>query len=182
MLQVTLAQKTYLNLVHIHTLLPSKMTLLTEKYSQNLVILFYFILFGGNTQDSKPWRQHLSSSEKTAPKRQQGKSGCIQVCNKGSRESEHQRSGVKLRNVAFYVWEDASLWTHWIQCFHMQLSYLGQPWFPVHLKERQTAAACIPQLLSNHHEGWQHPLDQFWEPSFTAGDQKSLMAVTFLVY
>ena len=31
-------------------------------------------------------------------------------------------------------------------------------------------------------EGWQHPLDQFWEPSFTTGDQKSLMSVTFLVY
>ena len=27
----------------------------------------------------------------------------------------------------------------------------GQPWFPVHLKERQMAASCIPQLLSNHH-------------------------------
>ena len=29
----------------------------------------------------------------------------------------------------------------------------GQPWFPVHLMERQMAADCIPQLLSNHHAG-----------------------------
>ena len=33
-----------------------------------------------------PWRQHLSSSEKTA-----GESGCIHICNKGSRRPEHQR-------------------------------------------------------------------------------------------
>ena len=79
-----------------------------------------------------------------------------------------------------YVWEDASLWSHWIQFFHMQLSYLGPILAP--LKEWQMAASCFPQLLSNHHGGWQHPLDQFWEPSFTYGDQKSLMAVTFLVY
>ena len=58
----------------------------------------------------------------------------------------------------------------------------GQPCFPVHLKKQQMAASCIPQLLSCHHGGWQYPLDQFWEPSFTTGDQKSLMAVTFLVY
>ena len=58
----------------------------------------------------------------------------------------------------------------------------GQPCFPVHLKKQQMAASCIPQLLSRHHGGWQYPLDQFWEPSFTTGDQKSLMAVIFLVY
>ena len=33
---------------------------------------------------------HPSSSEKTAPRRWEGKSGYIQVCNKGSRLSEHQ--------------------------------------------------------------------------------------------
>ena len=41
-----------------------------------------------------------------------GKSGYVQVCNKGSRQSEHERSGVKLRNLTFSVWEDASLWAH----------------------------------------------------------------------
>jgi len=40
----------------------------------------------------------------------------------------------------------------------------------------------LPQLLSNHRGRWQHRLDQFWERSFTFGGQKSLMAVTFLVY
>ena len=58
----------------------------------------------------------------------------------------------------------------------------GQPCFLAPLKERQMAASCFPQLLSNHHGGWQHPLDQLCEPSFTTGGQKSLMSVTFLVY
>ena len=89
-----------------------------------------------------------------------GESAYIQVCSKGSRQSEHQRSGVKLRNVVFYVWEDASLWTHWIQSFHTQLSYLGQPCFPVHLKQQQTAASCFPPALQPYHGGWQHPQDQ----------------------
>ena len=40
----------------------------------------------------------------------------------------------------------------------------------------------LPQLLSNHHGVWQLWLDLFWEPSFTFGGQKLLMAVTFLVY
>ena len=68
------------------------------------------------------WEQDLSSSKKTAPRRQEGKSGFIQVCNKGSRQSEHERSGIKLRNLAFYVWEDPSLWAHWIHSFHRHFS------------------------------------------------------------
>ena len=47
------------------------------------------ILFGGNVQDFEPGRQHLSSSEKTALRRQEGKSAYKQVCNKGSKHSEH---------------------------------------------------------------------------------------------
>ena len=39
--------------------------------------------------------------------------------------SEHQILGVNLRNLAFYIWEDASLWAHGIHSFHMHLSYLG---------------------------------------------------------
>ena len=49
------------------------------------------ILFGGNVSDSQPRRQHLNSSQTTAPKRQEGKSGYTQVCNKAGRQSEHQR-------------------------------------------------------------------------------------------
>ena len=39
-------------------------------------------------------------------------SGCIQIYSKGSRQSEHQRSDIKLRNLALDVWEDSSLWDH----------------------------------------------------------------------
>ena len=38
--------------------------------------------------------------------------GFIQVYNKGGRQSEHQRFDIKIRNLAFYVWEVASLWAH----------------------------------------------------------------------
>ena len=88
------------------------------------------ILFGGNAQDFKPWKLYLSSSDKTAPRRQEGKSAYIQVCNKGSRQTEHQRSGIKLRKLALCFWEDASLWTHWIHSFHIQLSHLGPTLVP----------------------------------------------------
>ena len=44
----------------------------------------------------------------------------------------------------------------------------------------------ISQLLCNHSRGWQHLDHRHWVPfwllSFTSGGQKSLMAVTFLVY
>ena len=50
--------------------------------------LFYLV---GNVQDSEPGRQHLSSSEKIALKREVRESGYIQVCNKVGRQSEHQR-------------------------------------------------------------------------------------------
>ena len=61
------------------------------------------------------------------------------------------------RNLTVYVWEDASLWAHWIPSFHMHLSYLGPILFSL-----VTLLPTSPQLLSNHHEGWWHPLD----PSF----------------
>ena len=50
------------------------------------------------------------------------------------------------------------------------------------LRSSRWLLLAFPLLLSNHHGGWQHPLDQLWEPSFTTGGQKSLMSVTFLVY
>lgn len=47
---------------------------LTEKtYSHNLKAES---LSGGNVQNSEPRRLHLSISEKTAPRRQKGESGC----------------------------------------------------------------------------------------------------------
>ena len=47
----------------------------------------------------------------------------MEICNKGSRHSEYQRSGIKLRNLAFCVWENGSFWAHWIP---LHLSSLGQ--------------------------------------------------------
>ena len=99
-------------------------------------------------------------------------------CNKGRRQYEHPSSGIKLRNLAFYEWEDASLWAYWIHSFHMHLSYLG----PNHvslltLRGGRWLLLAFPQLLSSLCRGW-----QFWEVSFTSGGQKSLMAMTFLVY
>ena len=90
----------------------------------------------------------------SAPRRQEGKSGYIQVCNKGSRQSEHQRPGIKLRNLIFCVWEDASLWAHCTHFPHMHFSYLRPN--PVSLF---TLLPAFPQLLSNHCGWWQHLLD-----------------------
>ena len=95
----------------------------------------------------------------TASRRQQGESGCMQ-CNKGRRQCEHQRSGIKLRNLAFYVWEDASLWAHWIHSFYMHLSYLGSnPVSLLTLRGGRWLLLAFPQLLSDHHGRWQHLLD-----------------------
>ena len=69
-------------------------------------------------------------TEKTAQMRQEGKSSCIQVCNNGSRQSEYQRSDIKLRNLAFSVLEEANLWAHWIYPFHVHFSCLGSIVFP----------------------------------------------------
>ena len=79
---------------------------------------------------------------------QRGRRGShyIQVCKKGSRQSEQQRSDIQLRNLAFCVWEDASLWARCIHSFLMHFSYLGQSCFLVHL------APCIlptPQMAED---------------------------------
>ena len=103
----------------------------TKKYSHNLKVESYLIWW--KCLGLQAMGTDLSSSEKAAPRRLEGKSGCIQVCNKGSRQSEHQRSGIKLRNSAFSVWEDASLWAHQVHSFHMLLSSLGLILFPCSL-------------------------------------------------
>ena len=62
----------------------------------------------------------------------------------------------------------------------------SQSCFSVHLKEWpnwQMAASCIPPTPQQSPWGVAASTgSQFWEPSFTFGDQKSMMAVTFLVY
>lgn len=95
-----------------------------------------------------------------------GELGYIQACNKGSKQSEHQRLDIKLRNLAFYVWEDASLWAHWIHSFHMQLSSLVPN--PISLFNFRSGRwlflaflPLVPQHLPWRGRGgkWQHLLD-----------------------
>ena len=127
------------------------MNLPTRKCSQNLIELFYLV---GMLRSLSPG----DSISVALRKLLQGggeKSGYIQVCNKGSRQSEHQRSGIKLRNLAFYVWEDASLWAHWIHSFHMHLSYLVRA-NPISLF---TLFLAFPPLLNSHCGEWQQALD-----------------------
>ena len=83
---------------------------MAKKYNQNLKVeLFYLVgMFRTPSQETA----YLSSSEKTAPRRKEGESGYIQVCNKGIRQSEYQRSDIKLRNLALSVGKDTSLWAH----------------------------------------------------------------------
>ena len=86
---------------------------------------------------------------------------------------------IKLRNFTFCVWEDSSFWAHWIHSFLRHLSYLGpNPVSLFTLRDGRWLLLASPQLLSNQRGGWPHW--KFWEPSFTFGGQKSLMAVTFL--
>ena len=133
---------------------------------------------------TQPGRQHLRSSKKTAPRSQEGKSGFIQVCNKGSRQSEHQRSGIKLRKLVFCVWEDVSLWAHWIHYFNLRLSYLGPN--PISLFSLRSGR-CVRELLLAfpcplfttppvpQQSAWVSVAcsgSQFWESSFTFGGQK----------
>ena len=76
----------------------------------------------------------------------------IQVCNKGNRQSEHRRSGFKLRNLAFFVWEDAGLWAHCIGSLCTSAVW-GRPCFLVHL------ASCIAPAPQQSPYGRQHLLD-----------------------
>ena len=59
----------------------------------------------------------------------------------------------------FSVWEGASLWAHSVHSFHMPLGYVGQILFSCLHFLVWCLLLAFPQLLSNHHEGWQDPLD-----------------------
>ena len=121
----------------------------------------------------------LSSSEITAPRRL-GEVRSYTNYNKENSLSEHQISGIKLRNLAYYAWEDASLWAHWIHSFHT-LSQANP--FPCSPKEWPMAAACILPALQQSPWGMASSSRlQFREPLFTTGGQNLLVAVTFLVY
>ena len=67
-----------------------------KKYTQPESRELFYLVGMFRTLESR--RQYPSSSEKTALRRPEGKSGYIQKCNKGNRQPEYQRSGIRLRN------------------------------------------------------------------------------------
>ena len=108
-------------------------------------------------------------------------SGYIQVCNGGSRQSEHQRSASKLRSLAFFVWEDASLWA-WIHSFPVYLSYLSTSANPVSLFTLHLASPPTP--TSSHCRGgsirWTSVLGalfHIWRPESADGCDSSCLLI-----
>ena len=160
--------------------------MLTKKYSHNLKVEGYFIWWQCLGLWAPSDRQHLSSSEKTAPRSQEWVRLYTSLQQR-SRQSEHQRTGIKLRNLCigytFYAWKmQASGLTEFIPFICSSVIW-GQSCFLVHLQEWQMAASCLPPAPEQSPWGVEACIgSQFWEPSFTFGGQKLLMAVTFLVY
>ena len=126
------------------------MFLSTKRYSHNLKIKSYFIwleclvLWAQETASQQLWENY---SKETG--------GEVRLYTSlQQRESEHQRPGIKLRNLAVYVLEDVSLLAHCIHSFHMHLNYLGSILFP-----------CSPCFLHSPSFSaitmgvWQHSLD-----------------------
>ena len=70
-----------------------------KQYSQPESREFFYLVEMFNTLS--PGDRFPVALKKTVRRRQEGKSGYTQVCNKGSSQSEYQRSGIKLRNLAF---------------------------------------------------------------------------------
>ena len=56
------------------------------------------IRLGGHVEDSEPGRQHLSSSEKTAPRRQEEESGIYKFVTKGAGSNVEDYCEVKKKN------------------------------------------------------------------------------------
>ena len=98
-------------------------------------------------------------------------------------EVKKEKSEIKLRNLALYVWEDASLWAPWIHPFPMHFSSLGSnPISLFTLRGGRWLLLAFPQFLSHHCGVAAFARLEVWEPSFTVWGQKSLMAAIFLVY
>ena len=100
-----------------------EITFVDWKNACNLEVESYFIWW----ECLETWREHPRSSEKT----------CSKEAGGGIRLSLQQREQAvwtaKIRGQvkAFSsVWEDASLWAHWIHSIHMHLAYLGPILFP----------------------------------------------------
>ena len=119
-------------------------------------------------------------TQKTAPRRQDGKSGSMLFCNRRSRQSEHQRSVFSILCTG--------------RCkplgsLNLFLSYAPQLSGANHVSlftfwSGRWLSLAFPQLLRSHL--WVAVADstgsQFGDPSFTFGGQKLLMVVTFHIY
>ena len=112
----------------------------TKKNMCNLKVKSYFI-----------WWEclglHPSSPEKTAARRQKGSQAIYKFATKGAGCLNIKRSGIKLTNLAFCIWEDESLWIIEFIPFICTSAIGGRSCLPVHLKEWQMAAPCIPPAL-----------------------------------
>ena len=87
--------------------------MLTKKYNHNLKVETYFIWW--ECLGLLVRRQHISSSEKTAPRRQEGGVRLytgLQQREAGSLNIKDYCHVRKIKYIACYVWEDASLWAH----------------------------------------------------------------------
>ena len=112
---------------------------------------------------------------------QEGKSGCIQACTKGSKPSEQQRSDIKWSNGAFRE-GGACLWAHWIHSSPAHLSCLSWSCFPFTLK---SAGGCFLHSASSsaitmggdgtYSVAVLGALVQFWRPEVTDGWQPCLL-------
>ena len=101
------------------------------------------------------------------------------------REQAVWTSKIRYKEVGILCVGNVSLWAHWIHSFHMHLRYLGQILFPC--SPEGVPDGCFLHSLHPSTSAISVGVEafgglQFGELSFTFGGQKSLMAVTFLVY
>ena len=115
----------------------------------------------------------------------EGLPGYLQVCNKGSRQSERRRSTIKLRDLhlgmgrckplgslnSFLSYAPHLSGANPVSLFSLLLAFSELLLLPAFL-----------QLLSNLCGVGQHPVDEVLGGLIHTGGQKLLMAVTFLVY
>ena len=143
------------------------------KYSHKLKVESYFIWW----ECLAHWSPRGSISVALRKPLQGGRSGSPSIYTFATKEtgSLNIQDQIKLRNLAFCVWEDAGLWAHWIDPFHRLLSYLGPILFPCSYSFLHSPSSSAITMGGGV---WQ----QFPEPSSPFGGQKSLKVVTLLVY
>ena len=125
----------------------------TKKHSHNLKVESSFIWWECLGLWA-PGRQHLSSSDETAPRRKEGKAGYVQVCNKRSRCSNTKDQLSTKEFTILCVGRSKPLGSLKFIPFTCTSAISGQSWFLVHL------ASCIPPApQQSPWRGWQHLLN-----------------------